>query len=191
MIQKPLQLPTKIINILGGPGVGKSTTAAGIFYEMKRMDINCELVSEFPKELSWENSIDLIENQIFIFAEQFRRQFRLLGNVDYIITDSPLILSSVYFDVHLKKPNSKFAQQFSSKMHDSCKEFFAKVNDEFDNMTFFIERNTKWSPIGRNESLPEAIAIDEKIKQMVSGSYISIDTLPHEVVKTILNKILE
>ena len=29
-------METQIINLLGGPGIGKSTIAAGIFYEMER-----------------------------------------------------------------------------------------------------------------------------------------------------------
>ena len=33
---------TLIINLIGGPGSGKSTTAAGLFYKLKQMGIDCE-----------------------------------------------------------------------------------------------------------------------------------------------------
>ena len=39
----------QIINIWGGPGVGKSTAAAGLFYEMKKLQLNVELVTGVRK----------------------------------------------------------------------------------------------------------------------------------------------
>ena len=43
---------TLVINLIGGPGSGKSTTASGIFYTLKKMGINCEI--------SCENAVDVI-----------------------------------------------------------------------------------------------------------------------------------
>ena len=40
---------TKIINLFGGPGIGKSTQAAGLYYEMKKLNMNVEMPYEFPK----------------------------------------------------------------------------------------------------------------------------------------------
>lgn len=42
---------TSVINLIGGPGSGKSTTAAGLFFRMKSMGVRCELVTEYAKEL--------------------------------------------------------------------------------------------------------------------------------------------
>lgn len=36
----------KVINLIAGPGAGKSTTAAGVFSRLKFNDINCELVTD-------------------------------------------------------------------------------------------------------------------------------------------------
>jgi len=36
---------TLVVNLYGGPGTGKSTTAAATFAELKMAGINCELVS--------------------------------------------------------------------------------------------------------------------------------------------------
>jgi hypothetical protein len=43
---------TKIINLFGGPGIGKSTQAAGLYYEMKKLNMNVEMPYEFPKLLA-------------------------------------------------------------------------------------------------------------------------------------------
>ena len=44
---------TIVVNIFGGPSAGKSTTSAGIFYELKRQGIRCELVTEYAKSKVW------------------------------------------------------------------------------------------------------------------------------------------
>lgn len=45
---------TLIVNLVAGPGTGKSTTMAGVFYKLKSLGIDCEMVTEFAKELVWE-----------------------------------------------------------------------------------------------------------------------------------------
>lgn len=83
----------KVINLLSGPGAGKSTTAAGLFYQMKLKGINVELITEYAKDMTWEERYNTLSNQLYIFAKQYSRQLRVKNKVDYIVTDSPLLLS--------------------------------------------------------------------------------------------------
>ena len=76
-----------IINLFAGPGSGKSTTCAGLFSKLKLAGINCEMVLEYAKELVWENNLETLDDQIYIFAEQLHRINRLKNKVDVIITD--------------------------------------------------------------------------------------------------------
>ena len=46
----------KVINLFAGPGTGKSTTAAGLFYKMKSKGYMVELVTEFAKDLVYQES---------------------------------------------------------------------------------------------------------------------------------------
>ena len=85
---------THYINLYGGPGTGKSTTAAGLFHYMKLMGVKCELITEFAKDLAYEDRTH--HDQLLIFAEQYARMARVKGKVDYAITDSPLLLSHIY-----------------------------------------------------------------------------------------------
>jgi uridine kinase len=39
-----------IVNIYGMPSAGKSTTAAGVFSELKWLNIDCELATEYAKD---------------------------------------------------------------------------------------------------------------------------------------------
>jgi 2-phosphoglycerate kinase len=43
---------SKIINLFGGPGIGKSSIAAGLTYKLKKKHISCDAPYEFPKVLA-------------------------------------------------------------------------------------------------------------------------------------------
>ena len=85
-----------VINFYGGPGSGKSTAAAGLFYQMKIAGYNVELTDEFAKECVWEGNIPMLADQLWVLGHQHRKILRLSDKVDYIITDSPVLLSPIY-----------------------------------------------------------------------------------------------
>lgn len=88
---------TKIINIFGGPGIGKSTVIAGLFHEMKINNMNVEVANEVAKDMVWENRFDILrEDQLYVFAKQHRRIWRLINKVDYVIADCPLLMCIPY-----------------------------------------------------------------------------------------------
>ena len=87
----------KVINLFGGPGVGKSTAAAGLFYEMKKRQLSVELVTEYAKDMVWEKRWNILDDQLYILAKQHRRIARLAEHgIEYVITDSPISLGLVY-----------------------------------------------------------------------------------------------
>ena len=47
---------TKIINLYGAPGSGKSTIASGLFFHMKMAGLNVELASEYIKSKVFEEN---------------------------------------------------------------------------------------------------------------------------------------
>lgn len=93
---------TKVINLWASPSCGKSTLAAGAFAEMKRRNISCELVTEVAKEYAWEGRKIEVWDQILIAAEQLAREMRLIGKVEYVITDSPSLLGAFYEEKYSK-----------------------------------------------------------------------------------------
>lgn len=89
-------MKTTVINLIGAPGTGKSTLASELFALMKWQGYDVEIVSEYAKELVWEERTETFKNELYLFAKQHHRMFRLKDKVQYIITDRPLILSLFY-----------------------------------------------------------------------------------------------
>lgn len=179
----------KIINLYAGPGVGKSVRAAEIFSELKKNNFECELITEYAKDLLYEQRINIIESdQLFILAQQHRRIGRLLDkNVEFLITDSPLLLSSVY-------NNPKNLNQ------DIFDKLVMELYNKYENYDFLLERNLeyKYSPTGRFQtSVDDAIILDVAIKEKLDYlniNYISIENDRHTVnyiIDYILRKKLE
>lgn len=165
----------KIINLFGGPHTGKSTTAAGLFFLMKTEDYSVELVTEYAKELAWE---DRMESQDFIFAMQNRRIERLKGKVDYVITDSPLLLGLNY----------GVALDLFRKYQLEC---FLNYNN-FLNI-FLIRDDSKFKQEGRFEDLDKSKLIDLKILQSMELAKLEFMFIKptKEAPKVILNMIKE
>ena len=91
---------SKIINLFGGPGIGKSSIASGLTYKLKKKHINCDNPYEFPKALAWDENHSAIQDQLYVLANQHRGIVKSFGKVDYIVLDSPIILSLVYRSVY-------------------------------------------------------------------------------------------
>lgn len=99
-VTPPAATTTKVINLFGSPGSGKSTTAAGLYYNLKIRDYHCEMVREYIKSWAWEGRKPNEYDQVYIFGKQAKYESLLYGKVDYIITDSPLVLSGFYEHYH-------------------------------------------------------------------------------------------
>lgn len=85
-----------VVNLIGAPGSGKSTSAAYIFSKLKMLGYNAELITEFAKDKVYEKNFSAINNQVYVFAKQYYKMDRCKEQVDVIVTDSPIILSTIY-----------------------------------------------------------------------------------------------
>ena len=107
-------METVVINLIGGPGAGKSTFAHGLMYELKVSGIECEFAAEYAKDVFFEENPKKLDNQIYIFGKQLQRLKRLEGKVDIIVTDAPL-LHSIYYDAKNRKTfRSLVLEEFNS-----------------------------------------------------------------------------
>lgn len=153
---------TLVVNFFGGPSCGKSTIAAGVFYQLKRKMYNVELVTEFAKDLVWEKRKSALDCQPYVFGKQLHKIERLINQTDVIVTDSPILLSVVY--------NKKYPESFTN----SVVEIFNSMN----NLSYFIDRNeNKYDSVGREQTIEEAVEIDSKIKNFLNYKNIKYQNI--------------
>lgn len=155
----------KVINIFGGPGAGKSTTAAGLFFEMKKRQIEVELVTEYAKDMTWEKRHNVLSDQLYILAKQNRRVQRLAGQVEWVITDSPLLLGLVY----------KTENYFST-----FDDFVMEVFNGYDNHNFLIGRDFEYQAAGRNQTLEQAVEVDSMMKNMLEDRKVPYQRITND-----------
>lgn len=154
----------KVINLFSGPGAGKSTTRAGLFHIMKSNGHNVEEVTEYAKDVTWEGTQILLADQLFVLANQNRRLERLRDKVEAAISDSPLLLTINYVN--------------PTYLPHTFKAMTMELWNTYDNLNFFINRAKKYNPSGRNQTLEEAVQIDNDIKLMLNYHkipYIELD----------------
>lgn len=145
---------SKIINFIGGPHTGKSTRMGEVFAKLKKDEISIEMAPEFAKEMVWqETKPEVLNNQIYIFGVQQNRIHRLLGEVDVIVTDAPLINSILY--------DSTENESFHELVYDQFK--------KLDNINILLERNTEnYTGSGRIQNENEAKGIDKRLKEILT-----------------------
>lgn len=153
---------TLIVNLFAGPGAGKSTLAAKIFAELKEHDVNCELVVEYAKDLTWEKRDKALKVQPYVFGKQLMRIERVINQVDCIITDSPILLSSFYA-----------GKNYPRSFNDYVLECF----NEYNSYNLFVNRKKKYNPLGRNQTEDEARELDIEILNFLKEKDIKLHNI--------------
>ncbi len=140
-----------VVNFFGAPGAGKSTNAAALFASLKRSGVNCELVTEYAKDCVWRESENILKDQMYVFAKQHNRLFRLRDKVDAIITDSPLMMNLIY----------------AGHCTPTFKALIEETANSFDNLDVLIRRTKAYNPVGRMQTAAESDEIAERIERLL------------------------
>jgi hypothetical protein len=167
-----------VINLFAGPGVGKSTIAAGIYYELKCKGISCELSGEVAKDKVWEDNPEALSDQPYIFGKQQHRIRRLYNKVEYIISDSPIILSIAY-----SKENSDIFNKYIIEQHN-----------KYNSLNFYITRNeykTGYEQLGRVHDLTQSKEKDNEIISILNANNIDYTIISGDNSKEIVTNILK
>lgn len=156
------------INLFGGPGTGKSTTAAGLFAEMKAAGFKVELTQEYAKDLVYSECHNVLKDQFFVTANQNHRVQRLHGKVEYAIHDSPIILGAIF-------------SEYTGALRSAYEWFIIALFKSYTSVNIFLVRDVIAHPYqgyGRNQDLDEAIILDEAIKSLLKKHSIPFIEVP-------------
>lgn len=159
----------KIICLYGGPGIGKSTTCAGLYYKLKKLGFDCEMNREYIKDWVWEKRAIQGGDQPYFFSKQARKErIYMKSNLDFIITDSPLVLTHFYglkYDVFEQKYNTSL--DMLKNHHQICIDFGYKTDH------YFLSRTKKYNENGRLQTETEAREYDKEILEMLERLQIN------------------
>jgi hypothetical protein len=171
------------INLFGGPGASKSTTAARLFAELKILGYDVEHITEFVKTMAYEGIMPKSYDQYYIFGEQLHKEDVVLRHVNLIISDSPLLLSHVYAEYYGFNKGTecllKMANQFEA---------------DFPSLNIYLERIGEYNPKGRYQTLEQAKEVDSLILKALKNNtkeHFCMDARSNyeKIVKLIIDKV--
>lgn len=168
-----------VVNLYGGPGCGKSTTAALVFAHLKIAGVVAEMARETAKFEVWAGNSAALECQPFLFSRQLLKlQVLDHGGCDVAVSDSPLLLSAIYGDM----------------LPPTFREFVESCNDQWPSLDFRLARTKTFEPKGRLHTEAQAIALDNRIEDLLDDVGIKFSHISGGTVigaNRIVDKVLE
>jgi nicotinamide riboside kinase len=154
-----------LLNLFGGPGIGKTTLAARIFAELKARNIEAACPEEYAKIAIWQGRSYLLDNQLILLGRTWDTITSLADKVDVIILDSPILLCSHY-------AGDAEPEHFHQTVLD--------YHRRHDRMNILLKRTPgmTYSTSGRRETSQQAIGIDARIETLLDMSgeaYASVE----------------
>lgn len=142
-------METLVVNLFGSPCSGKTKLAHHITDKLKECHLNVEFVPEIAKQYLWAGRTKELLCQPSIFGRQLENMNLLYGQVDYIIMDSPILLSAIY----------------SSGWPESFKKSVIDIHNMYNSINFFLQRgNWEYNDKHRREDIDN----DQISEQIIS-----------------------
>jgi len=159
---------TTIINVYGGPGAGKSTSAAYLYYLLKVAGKNVELVREYVKDWAWEGRAFGAYDEIYFLGKQVRHESMLFGKVDYIVTDAPVYMTAYYASIYCSKT-------LADGVLGEAKAFYQQVVDDgHQHIHVMLNRIRPYAQEGRYQNESQAHAVDDGVGNMLRNLGIQV-----------------
>lgn len=166
---------TLVINLFAGPGAGKTTCAWAIASKLKMLHINTEYVSEYAKELVWDEKLEELKDQMKVSTVQHNRLKRLYDKVDVIVTDSPVLLGLYYGE---------------DKLSEKQRATISSWHKEVESFNLFIKRGNYYEQAGRLEDKQTAEEIDANIRRILFNEKVYYGEYNQNRLDTITNNIM-
>lgn len=138
----------KVINLYGGPGCGKSTTAAAVFALLKQKGYRTELMREPFKAGIWDGYAAGMADQVWITGLVYHELMQYKrGGVDVVVSDVPLLMGTVYGTA--EGPNFRA--------------YVRQLDARFQRLDVFLRRVKPYESAGRLQDEMAARNLDFKI----------------------------
>ena len=161
--------PTKVVNIIGGPGSEKSLVAAAIKVFLNVQGKTVEGIPDFAKTLVWQNNFEVLKNQYFIAQRQFEMLSLVDGQVQFLLNECSLPQVMYY--------NESYADNICDIAKTRAQ--ILEWHGQFDNVNILVERgDKKYVHSGRYQDEDQARAIDRGLRALLER-----ESLPYTVLR--------
>ncbi|MDO8699742.1 MAG: hypothetical protein Q7J75_04890 [Rhodoferax sp.] len=164
--------PTKVINIIGGPGCDKSLFSSAIILYLNLHHKTVESIPDYAKSLVWQRDFEALKNQYQIAQRQFEMLELLDGQVQFLVSECSLP-QVLYYNEHyaenicdVAKTRAKILQWY--KQHN--------------NVNVMVERgDKKYIHTGRFQDEEQARNIDKALRHTLTHEGLKYTVLPPEL----------
>ena len=164
--------PTKVINIIGGPGCDKSLFTAAIILYLNLHNKTVEQIPDFAKSLVWQKDYEALKNQYNIAQQQFRMIELLDGQVQFLVTECSLPQILYYNEHH---PDNICDIQ---KTRTQILAWYKQHN----NVNVMVERgDKKYIHTGRFQDEEQAKEVDRGMRGILRREGIAFTPLKPEI----------
>lgn len=162
--------PTKVINIIGGPGCDKSLYSAALVLNFNLRHKTVETIPDYAKSLVWQQDYEALRNQYFIAQQQFRMIQILDGQVQFLVTECSLPQLLYYNDTY---PDNICDV---SKTRQQILDWYGQCN----NVNVLVQRDLdkKYVRSGRFQDEDQARDIDRALKATLVREALPFTELP-------------
>lgn len=174
---------TCVVNFISGPGAGKSVMSAMIFVKLKLAGYTVEYLQEYAKGLVWTKDYTTLNNQYLVTQKQYQSLQQMVGHVDYIVTDGPLV-QGIYYNMH--NPENTSNVEKTHKMILDC-------HSKFDNINIFLDRGQDFTyeQAGRIQTEQESREIDVILKHLLRQNRVTYQIFPSSLEEKNLTAIID
>jgi hypothetical protein len=164
--------PTKVINVIGGPGSDKSFFSAALVLYFHQHHKTVKTIPAFTKALVWQQNFEVLRNQYFIAQRQFEMLNLFDGQVQFLITESSLPQVLFY--------NETYAQNICDVGNTRAQ--ILEWHRMYDNINVLVQRgDKKYLRTGRFQEEDQALEIDRGLRALMDREGMPYTSLAQDM----------
>ncbi len=162
--------PTKVINIIGGPGCDKSLYSSAIVLKLHLRHKSVETIPDVAKSLVWQRDMEALRNQYGIALHQFRMLEVLDGQVQFLVTEGALPQLLYY--------NESYPDNVCD-VEKTRKQILAWYK-QFNNINVLVQRDPDKPYVrsGRFQDEAQARKVDNELRGVLMREGVKFTVLP-------------
>jgi hypothetical protein len=162
--------PTRVINIIGGPGCEKSLYSSAMVLNFHLRNKTVETIPDHAKSLVWQKDYEALRNQYLIAQHHYGMMEVLDGQVQFLVTECSLP-QLLYYNEHYRDNICDVA-----KTREQILAWYGQCN----NVNVMVQRNPdkRYVRSGRFQDENQAREVDEGLKAILQREGLEFTTLP-------------